>query len=71
MTHYQSQNWAEHIHAMVRRSKWEERIEEWEEDEDERCVAYTLFNGDTLVVFEDGRYEHYHDEVVDTGKLRR
>jgi len=54
---------------MVQNSKWDEQIEEWEEDEEERCVAYTLYDGSTLVVFEDGRYEHYRNGRIATGRL--
>jgi len=57
------------IHELVRNSNWEDKIEEWEEDKEERCVAYTLFDGSTLVVFEDGRYEHYTKGQVLTGTL--
>ena len=57
------------IHEMVQNSEWDERIEEWEEDKEERCVAYTLYDGSTLAVFEDGRYEHYRNGQITTGRL--
>ena len=64
------EDWTDQIHKKVQDSKWEDAVEEWEVDYEERCIAYTLFNGTTLVVYEDLRYEHHIDnEDIHIGSL--
>lgn len=61
--------WAEKIHNWVQQSDFEDLIEEWEEDEQERCVAYTLFDGTSVIVYDNGLvrridqegHTHYHN----------
>ena len=57
------------IHNLVQNSKWEPDVEEWEFDEHEQCVAYSLFDGTTLVVYEDGSYIHHTENGMETGEI--
>ncbi len=47
------------IHQAVLDSGWAHYVEDWEEDEQAKHVAYSLFDGTTLIVYEDGRCERH------------
>lgn len=63
-------DWTATVHEMVQRSSWEPQVEEWEEDHSAFCITYTLYDGSTLIVWEDGRYEYYDiNNIISIGVL--
>lgn len=56
MSDNKTPSWEMKIHRMILESYWEPEVEEWEVNESEQVVIYTLTDGSSLCVSADGLY---------------